>query len=120
MQTGHSITVICEKGNDIASWSTNGGNPGVIKAQKGDTVSFTIDAPGTIVQATLLSGPREQKCSGPLFGGNPIDLMKKVPLKVGDSVGRWGFAIVIEAQQDGISNFYFLPDPELEVGSTGS
>lgn len=120
MQTGHSITVICEKGKDIARWSTNGGTPGVIKAHKGDTVSFTIDAPGTIVQATLLSGPRGQGSRGPLFGASPIDLMKKAPLKVGDSTGRWGFAIVIEAQQDGISSFYFLPDPELEVGSTGS
>jgi hypothetical protein len=120
MKTGHSITVVCEKGSNIARWSSNGSDPAVVKAQKGDTVSFTIDAPGTVVQATLMSGPRALGSKGPLFGGNPIDLMKKQPLSVGNSVGRWGFAIAIETQQDGISSFYFLPDPELEVGSTGT
>lgn len=118
MQIGHSITVTCDEGKDIARWSIKGSDHAVIKTQKGDTVSFTIDAPGKIVQATLLSGPRERGCTGPLFGGNPIDLMKKQPLSVGNSAGLWGFAIAIETQQDGISSFYFLPDPELEVGST--
>lgn len=118
MQTGHSITVICKEGNDIATWSTNGETPEKIKAKRGDAVSFTIDAPGTVVQATLLSGPRQAGTEGPLFGGNPIDLMKKQSLKLGNSDGLWGFSISIEAQQDGISSFYYLPDPELEVGST--
>ena len=118
MQTGHSITVICDEGKNIARWHTNGSDPAVIKTQKGDTVSFTIDAPGTVVQASLMSGPRTPGSKGPLFGGNPIDLMKKQPLNVGHSTGHWVFAIAIEAQQDGISRFYFLPDPELEVGST--
>ena len=117
MQTGHSITIVCEEGNNIASWSTDGRTPPVIKAQKGDTVTFTFDVPGTLVQATLLSGPRKKNTTTSLFGSNPIDVTKKQTLKVGNSDGRWGFAMAIEAEQDGISSFYFLPDPELEVGS---
>ncbi len=118
MKTGHAITVTCDKGITIARWSTNGSDPAIIKAQKGDTVTITIDAPGTVVQATLMSGPRGNGSKGPLFGGNPIDLMKKPGLNVGQLAGRWGFAIAIEAEQDGDSSFYFVNVPELEVGST--
>ncbi len=117
MQTGHSITVVCEEGKDLASWSTDGKTPPVIKAQKGDLITFNFEVPGTLVQATLLSGPRKKSTTASLFGSNPIDVTKKQTLKVGNSNGHWGFAIAIEAEQDGVSNFYFLPDPELEVGS---
>ena len=49
-----------------------------------------------------------------------IDVLKHAKLTVADNVsGTWGFTVSFTVQnKDGTSDFFYVPDPELQVGST--
>lgn len=121
MATDHQITIKFTTGKPLATWSIGGKSEAMINAQKGDTLTFTFDTAAmtatTLSDAMLFAGPRERSSHTSPFYKNQIALEDGSKVKVVND-GVWGFSIAFTTTQDGLSDFYFLPDPELEVGST--
>lgn len=120
MQQNHEIRVIYDAGNPQASWAPRPKGTDSIQANMNDTISFTFEGPDCLTNAIMMTGPREKETGrSPFKGGNQINIEPGARYTIDKENGLWGFSLsftTIDAQ--GISNFYFLPDPELEVGST--
>jgi hypothetical protein len=120
MPTNYPIKVTYTPGQPLASWSLDGKTDFTIQAQKGDTLSFTFasaDGIGqTMLGGLLLSGPRRHSSHKSPFQHHQIAIGDGSSVKI-ENDGLWGFAIAFSATQDDTEAFYFLPDPELEVGS---
>lgn len=120
MATDFQIIVSFTPGQALATWSLDGKTDFTIKAQKGDSLTFTFNGPDPAEQMSdgiVLSGPRKQSPHVSPFQKTQL------PIKNGGSVaiendGSWGFSIAFTTTRDTLNGFYFLPDPELEVGST--
>lgn len=122
MANNYNITIQCNAGKPLASWSLNGKTPALIDAQVGDTLTFDFrlpdSPPATLSSATLFSGPRKPEEGSSPFQQKQIQLAQGAQVKI-QNKGFYGFAIAFTTtDQDGVNNFFFLPDPELEVGST--
>lgn len=123
MPQTHQLTVSYVQGQTLATWSLDGmqrDDGDVFEAQPGDKVSFQFDGPGDIAECVLISGQMESSCHGssPFSDGNRINLKAHSILTVGANLGTWGFTISFSAHNgDGTTSFYYLPDPELQVGT---
>jgi hypothetical protein len=123
MPQTHQLTVTYVQGQTLASWSLDGvqqEDGDSFKAQPGDKVAFQFDGPGDIAECVLISGQMESGCqsSSPFTEGNRINLKAHSTLTVSPQFGLWGFTVSFSAYNgDGTSSFYYLPDPELQVGS---
>ena len=102
-------------------------------ANQGQRLAFRFDGPGDVVQAVMLIGPtRNSTPQSPFEQPNPVALTRysqpdqetnyfmTPPVNV--KKGTWGFSISFMTEVDGTKDsvFYFLPDPELAVGSIGA
>ncbi|UVW27241.1 hypothetical protein [Massilia sp. H6] len=119
-QQNHEINVIYQAGQPQATWTPRPQGTDRIQANVNDTISFVFDGPETLTNAVMMSGPRKKGEDGsPFDGGNQINIVPGTPYTIDKNAGLWGFSIAFTTvNADGVSNFYFLPDPELEVGST--
>jgi hypothetical protein len=123
MSQTHQLTIIYVQGETTATWSLDGvphqdGDPFLV--QQGDKVAFQFDGPGDIAECVLISGQMESHCHGssPFVEGNRINLKAHSTLTVGTNDGAWGFTVSFSAHVDsGSTAFYYLPDPEMIVGS---
>ena len=117
----HEIRVIYDAGNPQASWEPRPEGSDRIQAMKDDTISFKFMGPATLTDAVMMTGPRRKQAErSPFAGGNQINIEPGAKYTIDQQSGLWGFSLTFTTiDADGISNFYFLPDPELEVGSTG-
>lgn len=121
MASEYAITIQFNPGNPMATWSIDGKIEAQIKAQAGDQLVFRFEMPDTpsceLAGAMLFAGPRK-----PSHAISPFR-QKQIPLTQGSKVkvehdGLYGFSIAFTTvTKDGVNSF-FLPDPELEVGST--
>lgn len=123
MATEHHIVITATGGAPLATCTIDGVPTSKMTAQPGDTLAFSFvgpkDVTTTLSDAVLFSGP-SQHCSEPSpFRSSQIQLTKHPKVLV-ENDGLWGFAIAFTLTQGSTSTFYFLPDPELEVGSTGT
>ena len=90
------------------------------KVNPGDQILFTFSGPGIVTQAAVLTGQLQfEPALWPFKGaGGDASVMPKTVLTVGPSLGLWvmcvAFAVLFT---DGATKFYFVPDPELQVGS---
>lgn len=96
----------------------------VLQFQPGDTiaVNYRGPAPGADISSSILiAGPKKKGLPQSPFDddGNPVDLLKFPLLTIDRKSGRWGFSVSFAVDSGGNTRFYFLPDPELQVGSTG-
>ena len=116
----YHLTIKTIKDEPLATCYLDGEPVSMIQAQKNDTLTFQFDAPAgtsmTLSDAMVFAGPRKHSQHS-----SPIQ-KNQFPVKNGESVkidndGSWGFAIAFTMTQDSLSSFFFLPDPELEVGS---
>lgn len=91
-------------------------------------LGFRFDGPDSVVQAVLLIRPLQNTASpSPFAQVNPISLfcagedLFLTPC-INQLAGLWGFSIMFmtKNQQGSGNGFYFLPDPELAVGSIGT
>ena len=116
----HEIRVMYDAGNPQASWAPRPQGTDTIQASKNDTIRFTFVGPDTLTDAVMLTGPRKKEAErSPFDGGNQINIEPDAKYTIDKENGLWGFSVAFTTiNADGISNFYFLPDPELEVGST--
>jgi hypothetical protein len=113
----YQIDISYDAESSNASWKLDGQQPTPIVVSATDTVSFHFDGPGTLSSAILLTGPiAPDTPASPFRGGAQINIAPDYPLAISGALGLWGFAVSFTTTQDGISSFYFLPDPELEVG----
>lgn len=122
MASDYNITIQFNPGNPMATWSIDGKIEALIAAQVGDTLSFDFRLPDTpsmeLTSAMLFAGPRKPSTDVSPFNQSQIPLVQGSKVKVAHE-GLWGFSIAFTtATKDGVSSFYFLPDPELDVGST--
>jgi len=123
--TDHTFQVYYSKADRQIRWKFDGADDiETCKVYTSDSIAFSIqpeahDGGGTLVQSVLLSGSQSDKTKGaPFEEGALIDLSKTMNLKVGTSTGLWGFSIAFTvAHGDSSTSFYFVPDPELQVGS---
>lgn len=133
METQYTIDVICTPGRPLATWTLNGKRHNdTIKVEPGDTLVFKFqDSAGTplndMTECMLMSGAMDAE-----DGDSPFTVV--TPYRLADNDGQvtvaklkkglWGFSIAIVDKQPFNHNgrksaFYFLPDPELQVGSNG-
>lgn len=114
----HHIDIKYAAGNPQASWSLEQLGDR-IKVNMGDTISFGFSGPDTLSDAVMMAGPRCREVErSPFDGGNRINVEPGARYRIDKPKGLWGFSVAFSTMgQDGIANFYFLPDPELEVGS---
>jgi hypothetical protein len=123
MPQTHQITVTYVQGQTLATWSLDGvqrQDGDVFQAQPGDKVSFQFEGPGDIAECVLISGQMQSSCHGssPFTEGNRINLKANSTLNIGKSEGAWGFTVSFSAHNgDGTTAFYYLPDPEVIIGS---
>jgi hypothetical protein len=123
MSQTHTLTVTYVAGQTIATWSLDGveqPNDDTFFVEPGDKVAFRFDGPGDLAECVLISGQMESRCHGssPFTEGNRINLKANSTLTVGKAEGTWGFTVSFSAHAgDGTTAFYYLPDPEMEVGS---
>jgi hypothetical protein len=123
MSQTHSLTITYVAGQTIATWSLDGAaqpNDDTFFVEPGDKVAFRFDGPGDLAECVLISGQMESRCHGssPFTEGNRINLKANSTLTVGKAEGTWGFTVSFSAHAgDGTTAFYYLPDPEMEVGS---
>jgi len=123
MPETHQLTVTYVQGQTLATWSLDGvpyqdGDPFTV--QPGDKVAFQFNGPGDIAECVLIAGQMESQShsSSPFTEGNRINLKANSTLNVGKALGMWGFSISFSAHNgDGTTAFYYLPDPEMIVGS---
>lgn len=115
----HQIEIIYDANNPQATWAPRPKGSNQIPAEKGDTISFTFTGPDTVTDAVMLTGPRKENANrSPFGGGTQINIVPDSEYKIDKAKGLWGFAIAFTTTgADGTVSFYFLPDPELEVGS---
>lgn len=122
MATEYDISIQFNPNNPMATWSIDGKSEALITAKVGDTLSFNFVMPTRpsveLQNATLFAGPRHPSTRSSPFGSAQIQIAQGSKLTV-QNPGLWGFAIAFSTvAKDGVSSFYYLPDPELEVGST--
>jgi hypothetical protein len=123
MPQTHQLTVSYVQGQTIATWSLDGvpfQEGDVFEVQPGDKVAFQFDGPGDIAECVLISGQMESSChrSSPFVEGNRINLKAHSTLTAAQDYGLWGFTVSFSAHAgDGTTAFYYLPDPEMQVGT---
>ena len=122
MATDYNITIHFNPGIPMATWSIDGKIEALIKANVGDTLTFDFRLPDTpsveLASAMLFAGPRKPASAHSPFNQSQIPLVQGSKVKVAND-GFWGFSIAFTTtNKEGVSSFFFLPDPELEVGST--
>lgn len=121
MPSTYQLTVTYTEGQEVVTrWDFNNqGMPERCVVQHGDKIAFRFDGPGDVAECVLLAGAlRNGQGSSPFNEGNRINLKGNSTLTVGNADGLWGFSIAFTARNaDATSSFYYLPDPEVQVGS---
>lgn len=123
MPQSYRLTVTYTQGQTLATWSLDDvqhQDGDIIKVLPNDKIVFQFDGPGDIAECVLISGQMQSTCHGssPFTEGNRINLKANNTVTVGKYQGTWGFTISFSAHNgDGTTAFYYLPDPETEVGS---
>lgn len=122
MPQTHNLAITYVEGQTLATWSLDDKpfqDGDEFRAQPGDKVAFQFDGPGDITECVLISGQLQSGCGrSPFVEGNRINLKTHSTLTIGQQQGLWGFTVSFSAQTaDGTTSFYYLPDPELQVGS---
>lgn len=123
MPQTYQLTVSYVQGQTLATWSLDG-----VQRQDGDLIQmlphdkivFRFDGPGDIAECILISGQMQPTCHGssPFTEGNRINLKANNTVTAGQYLGTWGFTISFSTHNgDGTTSFYYLPDPEVDVGS---
>jgi len=121
-QPTHQLLVTYVEGQPFATWSLDGvpqKDGAKFNAEPGDKVAFQFDGPGDIAECVLISGQMNGRGHGssPFTEGNRVNLKAHSTLNVGQQTGLWGFTISFSTHNgDGTSSFYYLPDPEMDVG----
>lgn len=115
----YQIDISYDTTSSTATWKLDGQQPDPISIKPTDTISFRFDGPGTLSSAILMTGPRAAGTAlSPFVGGSQLNITPDYPLAPAGVLGTWGFTVSFTTMTDGVSSFYYLPDPELEVGST--
>jgi hypothetical protein len=123
MPQTYQLTVTYVQGQTLASWSLDGvphQDGDVIQVVPGDKIAFQFSGPGDIAECVLITGQMKSTChsSSPFTEGNRINLKANSTVTVGKALGTWAFTISFSAYNgDGTTSFFYLPDPEMEVGS---
>jgi hypothetical protein len=121
-QQTYQLQIVYVEGQTLATWKLNGvqlDDGDEFTVQPGDKVAFQFDGPGDIAECVLISGAMESRCHGSPFNeGNRINLKTHSTVNVGSQFGLWGFTVSFSVHNgDGTSSFYYLPDPEMQVGT---
>ena len=122
-QQTYQLLITYVEGQTLATWSLDGvqrDDGDQFQVQPGDKIAFQFDGPGDIAECVLISGQMSSKSHGssPFTEGNRINLRANSTVNVGQQQGLWGFTVSFSAYNgDGTSSFYYLPDPELQVGT---
>lgn len=116
----HELKVSYVQGRELASWDFDShGTQKCCDVQPGDKIHVSFDGPGDIGECVLLCGQMQDGLPSSAFTeGSRIDLKKSSTLTVAQQMGRWGFSIAFTARNaDATTSFYYVPDPEVDVGS---
>lgn len=121
--TAYTMTIHFHAGTPIAtaSFVPQPAEPGdIYQFGDGDTIDVRYAGKLNVVDSILLAGPKLSNQPRTPFAGDThtIDLLEHPQLKIVDPSGEWGFTVTMAIKDGSSTNFYFLPDPELQVGST--
>ncbi|RFP17534.1 hypothetical protein D0T25_12270 [Duganella sp. BJB488] len=111
-------------GSSTPDWTFDGQKkPEQIKVKPGEKIHFKffqgLAVGDRLYQAVLLSGNETGAEDASPFGRPfPLVLESDNLLTVGKKHGTWGFCIVFSINEEvDKTRFFFVPDPELQVGS---
>jgi hypothetical protein len=97
----------------------------ILQFDAGDSIKVKYARSGNpgspkVISSILLAGPMQSELAQSPFDSDssPIDLVAKPDLTIDSTVGIWGFSVAFTVQNQNSTSFYYLPDPEMEVGST--
>lgn len=97
----------------------------ILLLDAGDTIKVKYEQSGSsgkpnVTSSILLAGPKKSKLPKSPFDSdtNPIDLVANPKLTIDSTNGLWGFTVSFTVEDQDTTSFYYLPDPELQVGST--
>ncbi len=122
-QQTHQLVVTYVKGQTNATWSLDGvqhEDGDLFQVQPGDKIVFQFNGPDDVAECVLISGQMESRCHGssPFTEGNRINLKANSTVNVGQHQGVWGFTVSFSTRNsNGTTAFYYLPDPEMQVGT---
>ena len=122
-QNNYQLTVTYVQGQTLATWSLDGvqhQDGEVIHVSPGDKITLVFSGPGEIAECVMISGQMQSGAhsSSPFTEGNRINLKANSTVNVGKALGTWAFTVSFSAYNgDGTTSFFYLPDPEMEVGS---
>lgn len=113
-------------GDSQATSTWNGKRAEILTAHPGEAIAISFkDFPqlaGAKVSQAMMLVNTQGRCShaSPFPQSSPIDLLKNPQLAIRpDANGTWGFSIAfVITNPNGTAGFYYVPDPELAVGST--
>ncbi|WP_296945820.1 hypothetical protein [uncultured Massilia sp.] len=122
MSVTHELKITFSQGRELASWEFDDkGTEKCCNVLPGDKINLTFDGPGHLAEGVLLCGQMQEGLSSSAFvEGNHINLKEHRTLTVAQQMGLWGFSIAFSARNvDATTSFYYVPDPEVDVGSKG-
>lgn len=97
----------------------------ILQFQAGDTINVKYAQTGNtcapkVTSSILIAGPKQARIPESPFDADAkqIDLVQQPSLTIDNTNGVWGFSVSFAVQEQDATSFYYLPDPELQVGST--
>lgn len=117
----HKFTIVYGTNAPATTWLFDGEvGPEICDVRMGDEIEFAFSGPGTVTQVAVLTGEMVSgEGAGPFAGllGNYGLPPNKVLTVEAEPSQTWGFSVAFCAFVDQQPQFYFVPDPELQVGS---
>lgn len=97
----------------------------IFQFDAGDSIKVKYAQSGSsgspkVTSSILLAGPKQAEIPQSPFDASstPIDLVANPKVTIDSTNGYWGFSVAFTVANPGSTSFYYLPDPELQVGST--
>lgn len=119
----HTFTVHPGINGEKPTWEFDKTRPKACKVKAGDEIEFVFDGPFTLGECALLTGAfiRDEPRS-PFTVSTPATLRQNQKLTISSNlparVENWGFTLAFTLITVLGPEFQYLPDPELQVGST--
>lgn len=121
--TKHTFTVIPGLNGAKPNWKFDNTKPEKCNVKRGDQIEFVFDGPFKLGECSLLTGRfNNGEPVSPFTVATPVTLQQNQKLTILSTlplpVETWGFTLAFTLITVLGPEFQYIPDPELQVGST--
>ncbi|GGZ01983.1 hypothetical protein ACFFTM_08565 [Pseudoduganella plicata] len=115
----HIFSVKFGSGNVNATWLFDQTKSNPCRVSQGDEIEFVFGGTGKLGECVLLSGTNiANEPASPFSEMTPIRLHQNKVVTISQPSQTWGFTLAFTVITDQGTQFQYIPDPELQVGST--